>query len=482
MKTEQVHSVVLGAGPAGLATGYTLALAGKNPVVLERDKVPGGLMRSIPRGDFIMDVGRKELYNRIAKVHEFWSKLLGNDYRAYPHRGGILYGGRIIDISPAYQGFRRGMPWSMFLGSSLDFAFSRLGSGSSKPQNLEEYLYAQRGRRLCQIASQGFHEKMRGKKWSQMPAPDPSEDAGGGGLLSTLKEAAIRVFSKKETNTSDGTWRHPAKGTGQICDVLGEGIRKYGGRILCGTKILGITHAGSAVESVSAEIDGEVTVFKPEHVASSIPLEFLVRLVMPQRTDLNEVFKKTPDAVRKTVILVYLFLDEPPRFPQAWLQVTCPTTRIGRITNYTEFKGEMVPHGKTCLCCEYYTFGQDPLDQKSDADLAQATLDECAKFHLVDPAKCVDKLVLRFPGADAAQNRSNWMSPARLRLVDELKQFKNLYYTNRTDLDIATLAGIESAEAILSGDRSLFDLHLDPEQLQIKSERKKFDFKQPPPT
>jgi protoporphyrinogen oxidase len=61
MHTRQVHTLILGAGPAGLAAGYTLAKAGLGPVVLDRDKVPGGLMRSIPRGDFVVDVGRKEL-------------------------------------------------------------------------------------------------------------------------------------------------------------------------------------------------------------------------------------------------------------------------------------------------------------------------------------------------------------------------------------------------------------------------------------
>ena len=34
---------------------------------------------------------------------------------------------------------------------------------------------------------------------------------------------------------------------------------------------------------------------------------------------------------------LYLFLNEKPRFPHAWLQVTCPSTRIGRITNYAAF-------------------------------------------------------------------------------------------------------------------------------------------------
>src|SRR5260221_1855493 len=160
MKTEQLHSLVLGAGPSGLAAGYVLAKAGLKPVVLEKDKVAGGLMRCIHRGGFVVDVGRKELYNRLAKVDAFWSELLGSDYRDYPHRGGILFDGHIIDMSPAFQGFRRGMPLGMFMGCCVDFLGARLRGGG--PSNQQEYFYSKRGRRLTQIFFQGFQEKLTG--------------------------------------------------------------------------------------------------------------------------------------------------------------------------------------------------------------------------------------------------------------------------------------------------------------------------------
>ena len=67
----------------------------------------------------------------------------------------------------------------------------------------------------------------------------------------------------------------------------------------------------------------------------------------------------------------------------------------------------------------------------------------------------------------------------RLGLLNEVAPFKNLYHVARTDLDIATLAGLEEAEAILSGDRKEFDRHIDPTQLPIRSEPKAFEFKMP---
>ena len=39
------------------------------------------------------------------------------------------------------------------------------------------------------------------------------------------------------------------------------------------------------------------------------------------------------------------------------------------------------------------------------------------------------------------------MSPERLKLLSELEQFRNLYYVNRTETDIATLAGYRSSRS-----------------------------------
>ncbi len=479
MKTEQVHTLILGAGPSGLAAGYVLSKAGHKPVVLEKDKVCGGLMRSIRRGDFIMDIGRKELYNRLAKVDALWSEILGNDYRDYPHRGGILYDGRIIDMSPAFRGFRRGMPWNMFMGCSLDFLLARAKPGASKPRNLEQYFYQGRGRRLTQIFSQGFQEKLTGKRWADVSLPEDQVAGNGAGFVSTVRQALVRAFSQKEVNTYKGIWRHPAKGTGQICESLGDGILKGGGQIHYQAQVKEISASQGTINRVAAEIGGETVVFEPLNLVSSIPVEFLMRFLLPQRSEAREKRTQALDPLRRTVVLVYLFLDEEPRFPHAWLQVTCPKTRIGRIANYSGFNGDMVPKGKTCLCCELYCFGEDDLLKLDDKQIAELVLKDCAESHLLDRTKCFDHLVLRLPGADASQNRDNWMSKERKQLLEELKQFKNLYYVNRTETDIASLAGMEAAEAILSGDRTDFDRRVDPAELQIRSESKAFEFVNP---
>jgi protoporphyrinogen oxidase len=475
MRKEKVHTLLLGAGPSGLAAGYTLAKAGVQPVVLERDKVCGGLMRSFKRGDFIIDIGRKELYNRLEKVDEFWTALLGSDYRSYQHRGGVLYKGHIIDMSPAYRGLRRGMPIGMFAACCADFLWSRIKPGPV-PSNLEEFWYKQRGRTLTQVANQGFQEKLVGKRWKDIPIPENNNGINGHGFFSTASQAAVRFFSRKETNTFRGVWRHPARGTGQICELLEKGIRDNGGKVFTEAKILGIAAAGHKISSVTAEILGETVIFEPENVISSVPAEYMRDMLLPKSEGNSQVRTAGP---RRVAVLVYLFVNEAPRFPHFWLQVTCPNTRIGRIANYAALNGNMVPPGKSSICCEIYCYGDDPILKMNDQEVTEMVLNDCQKSGLIDRAKCVDTLVMRFPGADASQNRHNWFSKERQALFAELRKFENLYSVNRTDLDIATLAGIESAEAILSGDRSTFERHFDPTQLGIRSEGKPFEFRVP---
>ncbi len=477
-KTESVHTLVLGAGPSGLAAGYTLAKAGLKPVVLEKDAVPGGLMRSIRHKDFILDIGRKELYNRLERVDSFWAEILGPDYREYVHRGGLLFDGQIIDMSAAYAGFRRGLSWGQFVGCATDFFWWRCKGAFTRARTLEEYWYLQRGRRLTRYTNQGFQEKLAGRRWAEIPVPADLGKTGGAGLVQTVMAAAKRTLSSKETNTFKGVWRHPAKGTGQICEAMAEGITRLGGSMRYGAKILKITGNPKAVESVTAEIAGETVQFNLQNLISSTPADFLTAHLLPERKA-PPAAKASPER-RRVVIVVFLMSEGPAKFPHFWLQVTCPSTRIGRVANFSALNADMMPKGKSALALEIYCFGDDPLLKMDDAAVAAMAFEDSVRLNLVDRETCRDRLVYRFPGADASQNRHNWLNSGRQQLLIDLRQFGNLYSVNRTDLDIATLAGIESAEAVISGDRSKFDLHIDPRELGIRSESKPFEFRTPP--
>jgi len=161
-------------------------------------------------------------------------------------------------------------------------------------------------------------------------------------------------------------------------------------------------------------------------------------------------------------LLVYLFLNEAPRFPHVFLKVTCPKMRAGRITNYAAFDGRMVPAGRTCLCVEFFAVEAAALLDRSHEELRELAQEECVKAGLVDGAKCFDCLILKMPEADAATHWRDWLSESKLLLLARLQRFENFYNVNRAGTDVATYAGMKAADAILSGDRSEFDYRTDP--------------------
>ena len=185
----RIHTLIIGAGPSGLATAHKLAEAGIVPLIVEKSQAAGGLMRSLARGDFTFDIGRKELYTRIPEVDRLWREILRDDYRDYPHRVGSLYRGRILELSSRYRGLRRGLPLSWLIGGSLDLMRCWLGSSLSRPQNYQDYWYRRAGRRFARMFAQGYWEKFRGQAYKEMtkiflehlpwiPVIQPYEDYG----------------------------------------------------------------------------------------------------------------------------------------------------------------------------------------------------------------------------------------------------------------------------------------------------------------
>ena len=456
--------VVLGAGPAGLACAHTLAKRGVKPLVLERGNAPGGLMRSIERHGFRVDVGRKELYSRLPEVHELWTELLGDDYREYPHRVGVLWRGSIIERSSFFRGFFRGIPpWVVAVGGAEFAARQLINPWLPPPANEEEYWFRLRGRLFSEVLSQGHSEKFQGHRWKDLPPPGKASRFG------IVSKAAKSVFGRataKDHGISE--WRHPARSTGQIVDRLVEGIEAKGGEIALGVTVNRLVERDGRVTSIEGEMNGEPLTVRADHVASSVPLDILARL----RGEEPPRDLKARDTRKRSTVLVYLFLDEPPRFPHAWLDVTDPSLAVGRIANYDGFNGEMVPPGKTCLAVEYFLVGDDPMLTRTNEAILGLAIHECAKSGLIDPLAVFDHLVLRLPGAFAADDFRSWQSPGVTALLDRITAVENLWNINRAGTDVATHAGIIAAQAIVEKRRARFLEVADPRRpLGIDSTR-----------
>ncbi|MGH9957135.1 MAG: FAD-dependent oxidoreductase, partial [Pyrinomonadaceae bacterium] len=76
MNKKGTHVVVIGAGPAGLTAAYELCKAGVSSVLLEKDRVVGGISRTVNYKGYHFDIGGHRFFTKVKPVEDMWHEVL----------------------------------------------------------------------------------------------------------------------------------------------------------------------------------------------------------------------------------------------------------------------------------------------------------------------------------------------------------------------------------------------------------------------
>ena len=438
--------VVLGAGPSGLTAAYCLGKAGARVAVLERSPHCGGLMRGIQRGDCSFDLGRKELYSRFPEVHQLWTELLGDDYRQYPHRVGIVSGGRILEKESAFRGRMRGITVPQAAQLAASYLASQVSPGSREAKSFEDYYVLRYGRAYYNTFVRGYEQKFAGRAPSELPNTIGEKNVPRFGFLRKKEQASEPVLDP--LFAGQAKWRHPAKGTQQIVDRLEEGCRKHGVELLLSTEVCSV-EVGEGEHKVRFRQNGEEHEAVAPYVVTSLPTPLLTGLLRPELPESLRTPPRGEVLFQKSTMLVYLVAEGEPKFPHNWLEVTDLRLKMGRVVNYGTWCGDMIPKGKTGLCVEYFVLESDPVAKLDKEALLKLAVAEASACGLVDPEKIQDHLVLQMPKVNAStvihDRHQEWMRA----VADHVDRLPRVFDTSRPGMDRATLAGIDAAEACL---------------------------------
>ena len=87
-KGTEGHFVVIGAGPAGLTAAYELAKLGLFPVVIEQQRLVGGLASTAQYRGYYFDMGGHRFFTKVEEGNKMWHEVLQDNFLRRPRLSG----------------------------------------------------------------------------------------------------------------------------------------------------------------------------------------------------------------------------------------------------------------------------------------------------------------------------------------------------------------------------------------------------------
>lgn len=497
-----------GAGPAGLTAALELLRAGQGHevIVAEATFDIGGISKTISHHGNRIDIGGHRFFSKSDWVMAWWTTILPIDPAAsetfeitYQQKtrtvnkptdaantdtdrimlvrnrlSRIYYGGKFFSY-PVKANVDTALklgPWrvAMMLAS-----YARARLFPTKPEvSLEDFLLNRFGRELYETFFKDYTEKVWGVPCHQISAEWGAQRIKGLSISRALLHAFRSLIPGRKSNRAVETsliesFLYPKYGPGQLWEVVAEEIRRLGGTVQLGRKVVGLDHAGDRVTAVTLE-DAATG------ARESVPVDWFIS-TMPVQELVNGMSPPAPPPVQavarglqyRDFITVGILLKKmrPTAgatrgsrthiVPDNWIYVQDHGVQVGRLQIFNNWSPFMVADpGTVWVGMEYFCREGDALWGLDDAGLSALAVSELAKIGLADPADCLDSVVLRVPKAYPGYFGSYDQFGVIRGWVD---QFANLFLIGRNGMhrynnqDHSMLTARFAVEALLSGTR-----------------------------
>ncbi len=190
--TDFKKVAIVGAGPAGLTAAYLLCKAKHKVVVFEKDPTyVGGISRTESYKGYHFDIGGHRFFSKSRQVEDFWTEILGNDMLERPRSSRIFYNKKFFSYPlKAMEALQKlgiiesGLCVASYLKAKL--------SPVKNPQNFEDWVTNQFGKRLFNIFFKTYTEKVWGIPCKEISADWAAQRIKGLSLSSAIKNALIK--------------------------------------------------------------------------------------------------------------------------------------------------------------------------------------------------------------------------------------------------------------------------------------------------
>jgi protoporphyrinogen oxidase len=480
-------TIIIGAGPAGLAAALELSRREIPGVVLEQAGRVGGIAQTVQFDGYRFDQGGHRFFTKVDEIARLWDDLLGPDLLTRPRLSRIYYDGRFFSYP-----LRVGEAFSnLGLLKSLRIFGSYL-SACVRPQlpadNFERWVSNRFGRMLYQMFFRAYTEKVWGipcteigVDWAAQRIRDLSLGKAVWQKLNPFRGKRAAAVSLIEE------FRYPRLGPGMMWNACVERFTQAGISLHLGARAVRLTHDGHRVQAVLASGGAGilacgrppshlslVTCHSPlplpcSHVISTMALPDLIRALDPPPPE--DVLGAADGLHFRELLIVALVVQSASLFPDNWIYIHDPTVRVGRVQNVRNWSPEMMPNDRdTVVALEYFCNEGDQLWATPDADLIGLARHELDQLGLLGDAPVGDGVVVRVRQAYPVYDPGYRERVATIR--EYLSGFENLQTCGRNglhrynNLDHSMLTGLYAASNVAGESHDVWSVNADEEYIE----------------
>lgn len=503
-------AIIIGAGPAGLTAAYELLRqTGIKPVIYEAEERVGGIARTIEYKGNRMDIGGHRLFSQDGGIEKWWTDFLplqgspSRDQIILSTKTGLSSGKNAPDPEKTDKVMlmRRRFSRIFFLRKFFSYplsehfdTFMKLGFMRTmtifisylaahlfpikKEKNLEDFFINRFGYVLYTIFFKKYTQKVWGvscreisPEWGQQRIRTLNiKVILRNSVKHSLGKLGFKFDGKKTEASLIEKFLYPKLGIGQLWDEVADAVKKKGGKIYCGKRVVGLIYAGKKVTGlrVRDELTGETTTEEGDYFISTMPVKDMIRCM---GRDVPDGVREVAEGLRyRDFILVGLLLKDIKIknntgvktvnniLPDNWIYVQERDIHIGRIQIYNNWSPYMVKEMNTVLLgLEYFCNEGDLFWSKTDKEIIRHGVAEIDKMGLADRDSVLDGTVIRITKTYPAY----FGSYGKFDIIKDFTDgFENLFLVGRNgmhrynNLDHSMLTAMAAVDNIKNGRRT----------------------------
>ena len=370
------HVCILGAGPAGLATGHELSSNKTKVTVLEKNDYVSGLCRTVTVDGYRFDLGGHRWFTQNEELNNWFRRLMKDEIVMVNRISRIYYGGKYfnypLDIKDVIV--KAGPVTICVAGVTFIKAMVEYSVFDKPVVNMKQAYTKQFGSKLYQMFFKIYTEKVWGKPCEELSSDWVSQRSKGLNIMTILREAI--VHSKNKVVSLVDEFMYPRLGFARICERLAEEINKIeDNEILLNSTVIKVTYHGPRDFEVEYDQAGKKVTVKSDSVVSTIPLGILAQILVPAADE--KVLAAAKSMEFRDLITVNVMFNKKQVSKDTWLYLQDKELIFGRLHEPKNWSAAMVPDDEhTSLVLEVFCTAGDEIWTLTDDEVARRCIDD----------------------------------------------------------------------------------------------------------